>query len=120
MEEIRNLKEIIANEPAVLVYFKNDSCAPCIALRPKVEELIESQFPKTKFIIVDSVRNPELNGEFQVFANPTLLVFFDGKEYIRKSKYVSIPELQAEIGTEDILFAIKVMKRIQKNINIEE
>jgi DNA-binding MarR family transcriptional regulator len=28
-------------------------------------------------------------------------------------------ELQAEIGTEDILFAINVMKQIQKNINIE-
>ena len=81
----------------MLVYFKNDHCGPCLALRPKVQELIESEFPRLKFIVVDSVQQPELNGEFQVFANPTLLVFFDGKEYIRKSKYVSIPELAAEI-----------------------
>jgi hypothetical protein len=44
------------------------------------------------------MQHPELAGEFHVFANPTLLVFFEGKEYIRKSKYVSIPELQSEIG----------------------
>ena len=94
----QNIKETISREAAVLVYFKNDMCAPCMALRPKVEELISSKFPEMKFIVVDSVENPELNGEFQVFANPTLLVFFDGKEYIRKSKYVSIPELEAEIG----------------------
>jgi thiol-disulfide isomerase/thioredoxin len=93
-----SIKETIAREVAVLVYFKNDSCAPCMALRPKVEELLKEHFPEVKFILVDSVQNPQLNGEFQVFANPTLLVFFDGKEYIRKSKYVSIPELQAEIG----------------------
>lgn len=94
----QNIKETIQQEPAVLVYFKNDQCAPCMALRPKVEELLSEKYPKIKFTIVDSVQNPQLNGEFQVFANPTLLVFFDGKEYIRKSKYVSIPELEAEIS----------------------
>lgn len=98
MEEVKNLREEINKAEAVLVYFKNDNCAPCMVLRPKVEQLLQEQFPKVKFIIIDSVKNPEFNGEFQVFANPTLLVFFDGKEYIRKSKYVSIPELQAEIG----------------------
>ena len=97
MDVANSPTELITKEPAVLVYFKNDHCGPCLALRPKVQELIESEFPRLKFIVVDSVQQPELNGEFQVFANPTLLVFFDGKEYIRKSKYVSIPELAAEI-----------------------
>ncbi len=48
--------------------------------------------------VLDTLAHPELAGEFQVFANPTLLVFFEGKEYIRKSKYVSLPELEKEIG----------------------
>ena len=98
MAETVNIKTTIQDEAAVLVYFKNDQCAPCKALRPKVEGLLSDTYPKIKFVIVDSVEHPELNGEFQVFANPTLLVFFDGKEYIRKSKYVSIPELKEEIG----------------------
>ena len=28
------------------------------------------------------------------FASPVILVFFEGKEYIRKSKYVSVPEIE--------------------------
>lgn len=98
MVSLKNLKETIEQESAVLVYFKNDLCAPCMALRPKVEALITNKFPHVKFIIVDSVEQPELAGEYNVFANPTLLTFFDGKEYIRKSKYVSIPALESEIG----------------------
>ncbi len=81
-----------------MLYFKNDQCGPCKVLRPKVQELIETKFPKLELIVVDSIQNPALSGEFQVFANPTLLVFFDSKEYIRKSKYVSIGELETEIG----------------------
>lgn len=88
----------IKSKPAVMLYFKNDQCGPCKVLRPKVQELIETKFPKLELIVVDSIQNPALSGEFQVFANPTLLVFFDSKEYIRKSKYVSIGELETEIG----------------------
>ena len=69
-----------------------------MVLRPKVQELIEQEFPKIELVIVDSVEHPELAGEYHIFANPTLLVFFDGKEYIRKSKYVAIAELRTEIS----------------------
>ncbi len=92
------LREHLAARPALLLYFKNDHCAPCVALRPKVKELVERHFPRVEMLVIDTLAHPELAGEFQVFANPTLLVFFEGKEYIRKSKYVSLPELEKEIG----------------------
>ena len=98
MASLEEVKEKVSSNPALLVYFKNDNCAPCLVLRPKVQELIESTFPKIDLIIVDTVKQPEFAGEFHVYANPTLLVFFDGKEYIRKSKYVAISELKGEIG----------------------
>ena len=98
MIQAQELRERVQSEPAMLIYFKNDNCAPCLVLRPKVKELIDEFFPNIKMIVVDSVEQPEFAGEFQVYANPTLLVFFDGKEYIRKSKFVAIPELKAEIG----------------------
>ncbi len=87
----------IKESQGVLVYFKNDFCGPCAALRPKVMELIEQKFPKMEMEIVDSFTNPSLAGQYNVFGNPTLLVFFEGREYIRKSKYISMPELQGEI-----------------------
>lgn len=87
----------IKESQGVLVYFKNDFCGPCAALRPKVTELIKKSFPKMEMEIVDSFTNPSLVGQYNVFGNPTLLVFFEGREYIRKSKYISMPELKGEI-----------------------
>ena len=98
MISLSDVRSKVDSQPAVLVYFKNDNCAPCLVLRPKVKDLLEETFPSIEMIVVDTVEQPEFAGEFHVFANPTLLVFFDGKEYIRKSKYVAIPELKGEIS----------------------
>ena len=98
MISLSDVRSKVDSQPAILVYFKNDNCAPCLVLRPKVKELLNETFPSIEMIVVDTVEQPEFAGEFHVFANPTLLVFFDGKEYIRKSKYVAIPELKGEIS----------------------
>jgi thioredoxin-like negative regulator of GroEL len=95
--DVDDLKKEISNAPGILVYFKNDKCAPCMVLRPKVEELVANEFPALKFVVVDTMESPLLSGTFNVFANPTILVFFEGKEYIRKSKYIGISELGQEI-----------------------
>lgn len=95
---INQLKQKVKSEKGIVLYFKNDLCSPCLALRPKVEELIKTKFKKMSFDIMDTVKQPELSNEFNVFSNPTILVFFEGKEYIRKSKYVSISELEKDIS----------------------
>jgi len=95
---VRSIDQFITENPAALVYFKNDKCGPCQVLRPKVAELIKEEFPGMEMLVVDSVESPALSGHYQVFSNPTLIVFFDGRETIRKSKYVSLAELKEEIG----------------------
>ena len=92
------LEEIIKGEDALIIYFYNDNCPPCISLRPKVKKMVREDFPKMKIFFINSEKHPELTAHHGVFANPTLLVFFDGKEFIRESKYVSIPELSQGIN----------------------
>ncbi len=92
------LKEKVTEAPGLVLYFKNDMCSPCMALRPKVEELVQLQFPKMEFLIVDTVEQPLLSSAYNVYANPTILVFFEGREYIRKSKYIGTSELEQEIN----------------------
>jgi len=91
------LKDKVANTSGIVLYFKNDACGPCLALRPKVQGLIETDFPKMEFEIVDTAKEPLLSRDYNVFSNPTILVFFEGKEYIRKSKNIGIGELRKEI-----------------------
>ena len=95
VEEVENH---INNEVAAMVYFYNDNCAPCLSLRPKVIELVKNDFPKMKLAFVNTLKYPELPARFNVFSNPTLITFFDGREYERESKYISIPQLAEAIS----------------------
>lgn len=92
--EIQNL---IEKNEAVLIYFSTNHCAPCISLRPKVKDLLQTKFPKMKMEFMDAESALEMSGHFNVFASPTILLFFDGKETRRFSKYVSVAELEESI-----------------------
>jgi len=92
------LDQLNSITPALLLYFYNDSCAPCVALRPKVEAMISAEFPKMSHSYINAAQFPELAASNGVFASPTIVAFFDGKETFRVSKYVSIDELAGRIG----------------------
>lgn len=96
--EISELKTIISENSAVITYFYNDSCAPCKALRPKIMEMVSSRFSKLDLVFIDSEKNPTIASNYNVFASPTIIVFFDSRETIRVSKYVSISDLESKIG----------------------
>ncbi len=98
--EVKSLEELqqhISEKPAVLAYFYNDNCAPCLSLRPKIIDLVKEHFPKMELLFVNSEKR-EIPAHYGVYDNPTLLVMFDGKEYIRESKYVSTAQLHNSIS----------------------
>ncbi|HOI31657.1 MAG: thioredoxin family protein [Bacteroidales bacterium] len=95
---LKSIQNQIAITPALLLYFFSDRCAPCISLRPKVEKLLSDKYPEMRLIYIDSEKQPEIAGHFGVFSNPTLLLYFDGHEHQRLSKYVAIPQLDAAIS----------------------
>jgi thioredoxin-like negative regulator of GroEL len=91
------IQDLIKNNDAVLIYFSTNHCAPCVTLRPKVSELLKNKFPKMKMAFIDAESAPQVTGNFNVFSSPTILIFFDGKETKRYSKYISISELEQNI-----------------------
>ncbi len=93
-DEFLKLKE---NETALLAYFSTGACNVCKVLKPKIEELIRDEFPKIRSLYIKSDVFPEIAAQNQVFAAPAILVFFEGREYIRKSRNIGIGELQKEI-----------------------
>lgn len=98
--EIQSFDEFLklkVEEPVLLAYFSTENCNICKVLKPKVAELIQTEFPKIKLIYIKSDILPEVAAQNQVFAAPTILVFFEGKEYIRKSRNIGVGELQHEI-----------------------
>ena len=96
--EIEKLEKIITDNIGVLVYFSTLKCSVGEALEPKVLELIKNDFPKIATFFVDMNAAPRLAAEYSVFVEPTILIFFDGKETLRKSRHISIHDLSNSIG----------------------
>lgn len=98
--EIQSTDEFLKlknEQPVLLAYFSTEICNVCKVLKPKVSELVQKEFPRIKLVYIKSDKLPELAAQNQVFAAPTILIFFEGKEYIRKSRNIGINELQQEI-----------------------
>lgn len=95
---LSDFKSFLSANEAVLAYFTTESCSVCKVLKPKVVEMAAISFPLLKMKFIDCDLNPEISAAFQVFASPTILVFFDGRESIRKGRTFSVELLQSEIG----------------------
>lgn len=97
INSIEDLEEILNTEIAVLLYFSTISCNVGEALEPKVINLVKTSFPKIDFYKIDLNFSPEIAAKYSTFVEPTILVFFEGKETIRKSRNIGIYELQEAI-----------------------
>jgi thioredoxin-like negative regulator of GroEL len=98
IDSLEQVEQLIRETPALLLYFYSDNCAPCISLRPKVVELVCDHFPELKLTFIDAQRQPEIAANFNAFNLPLLVLYFDGKEYNRDSKFIAIPQLSDTIN----------------------
>jgi thioredoxin-like negative regulator of GroEL len=92
------LKVQLDNSAMMLLYFYNDNCAPCIALRPKVEAMISEEFPEMKQFYINAEKYSFIAATHEVFASPTIIIFVNGMESLRFSKFVSVYDLSEKIG----------------------
>jgi len=97
MKTHKEFQEFIQSNEAVLAYYSHDECGVCKVLKPKVIEMVEEHFPKIRFIYINIKETPEIPSQQSIFTVPTLIVYFDGRESIRKSRSFGIDELIADI-----------------------
>ena len=95
---LEELENTIREEIGVLLYFSGEKCNVCHALRPKFKELFNTEFSKIKQIYLDAHENPEISAHFQVFSVPTMIVFMDGREFIREGRSVSLHQLTQKLA----------------------
>lgn len=92
-----DFQEIVKNNIAVCFYLSTPECNVCKVLKPKVIEMIKTEFSQIHFYYIDLNEAKEVSGQLSVFAVPTILIYFDGKETIRASRNIHINELHKQI-----------------------
>lgn len=97
MQTIENINNTIKENLCVMVYFSAPTCNVCHALKPKLFEALDANFKEFKVESVDISVEEDIAPHFGVFAIPTVLVFLDGKEFLRKSRHMSVGEVINEI-----------------------
>jgi thioredoxin-like negative regulator of GroEL len=85
-------KAIQPEQKPVVLYFTTTTCNVCKSVFPRLEELMQA-YPQ-KFYKIDAEQFPELAGQNRVFTVPTILVFAEGKEVLRESRFIDFNKIQ--------------------------
>lgn len=92
-QTIDEVRDFIKSNELAFVYISRVDCSVCHAVRPQVEHILEN-YPRIHSIQADADAIPEVAGEFNVFTVPALLLFANGKEYIREARFVNMEDLE--------------------------
>jgi thioredoxin 1 len=97
MQSIESIQQTIQTMPAVMLYFSAPTCNVCHALKPKLLEAIRENFDSFEIISIDVSTDADISAHFGVFAIPSILVFLDSKEFLRKSRHMSVADVIKDI-----------------------
>jgi thioredoxin 1 len=92
------LQAFIAGHAAAALYFAGTDCGVCQVLEPRVKALLRDTFPRIAFGRVATEQATELAAQQGVFAVPTLLVFFEGRESFRYARNFSLGEVERDLA----------------------
>ena len=94
---IDEVHAFIAANKFSFIYVSRHDCSVCHAVLPQVREMLTA-YPEVKIIKVDADKIPAVAGAFSVFTVPALLLFVEGKEMVRKARFVVMSELEQQIA----------------------
>lgn len=89
--------EILKTSKAVMLYFASTNCGVCQVLKPKIEDEISKKFSQIKQYYINSNQNLDIASFFNIFSSPTILVFFEGKEFKRYGRNISLDIFNSEL-----------------------
>jgi len=98
IQSLQHFNEIVQKESAVLIYFSHEQCSVCKVLKPKVRQMLEEKFPLISMYYCDTMLQSEVAAQNRIFAVPTILLFFDGRETYRFSRNIGLNELEQSIS----------------------
>lgn len=91
------IEEFISENELSFLYISRPNCSVCHGLLPQVKELMEN-YPKIKLGHINSDEVQAVAGRFSIFTVPVLLLFVEGKEYVREARIVHMDQFDDKIN----------------------
>jgi len=96
LDSLESIDKFIKENKVAMLYFSSQNCGVCVALLPKIKELL-NQYSNIGYAKVEIDEVQLAVGKYSIFTVPTIIMFIEGKEIIRESRFISIIELQEKI-----------------------
>lgn len=94
MQEIENF---IKNNELAFLYISKENCSVCLSLLPQIERVMD-KYPSIHLGHINTDHVEEVAGRFSIFTAPVLLLFVNGKEYVREARIVHIQLFDEKIN----------------------
>jgi len=92
-QSIEKLVTCIEEKDTALLFIKTEDCGVCDVMLEKVNHLVE-QYQSVENIVISLQDMKEISAKYLVFTAPTVLLFNDGKEILRESRFISIEKIE--------------------------
>lgn len=87
----------IQEEKLVFLYIGQPNCSVCHSLKPQIDVLLEAYDDVIK-LEIDALAAPEVAEAFSVLTVPVLLLFVEGREYLRKARIINTREFSVDVA----------------------
>ena len=85
--------------PALLLLIGGRDCGVCQAIKPKIAQLLETEFPAMQLAYVDCQGGAAaLCAQLGVFSLPVVQVYFEGKPFGELSRAFSLNDIRRLVG----------------------
>ncbi|KLU65272.1 thioredoxin [Desulfosporosinus acididurans] len=86
------LNQLMEQEKPIILYFSSRDCNVCHAVFPKLMNLIDPE--SIDIAIININEHVEIAGQLLVFTVPTILIFCEGKEILRESRFIDFQKVE--------------------------
>jgi thiol-disulfide isomerase/thioredoxin len=93
---MQTVNSFVSDHQLSFLFISRPNCSVCQGLFPQVQALFEN-YPEIHTGYINAEDVPEIAGRFSIFTVPVLILFVEGKEYIREARIVHMQLLEEKI-----------------------
>lgn len=97
LKTLEQVDNFLTNHPLALLFISQTGCSVCHGLLPQVQELLED-YPEVQMGHINADQLEAITGHYSIFTVPVILLFVDGKEYLREARIVHMDLFEEKLS----------------------